>query len=720
MNWILSLSILILLSISPLAFAQNSDQAERYKSLAEYWSPVICQDVDESNFLADYILKFDYDGDYNAWNNSENLKQKWNLSVPAVYYWVAETETHYFIGYGIFHPIDWKIIPQNLPEYIWHENDFEGVVTCIKKNEPVGESEGEFVALVSQAHGTIKNYIDNDQRVSREFLSGYGCEDFTDLDFVEDDLGKHPLIYVEARGHGVYANFNSSAGDIPIPSCFCRIPVLSTICDRAENWATGVIETPKFISKVPGIYKNELVLGSHDVPELLTNESKWDRPDKLGIVYVYNCTNRPHPRNIDELKGWPMVGYELVQINSLWDGRYNTSCGDKIDGLYSEYGIFGGINISNHPLISIIDITSLISLKNCSLSAKAPWGWCEEEFDVFMNPINYFANTFNLYGDLDYSQVYVGKSYGTVYETHHPYDRHEMRISWTVTESEYLDLIFGRVELDDDTPLYVYSGGILRRVLQNETRLRVVGDTFSLNTCPKGSNSDTLPWGFVLNRVNSVPYIVRGDKIRFNFDENSSIDESALPTKDPDGPSEIKYKIFWNKSHETEWISEIDHTFEDDDMYDSCIWVRLFDGLSESETYQIPLSVRNVPPSPEIRWQKLQNSSNDSENKSVEFAIYAGDSAGEYDEPYTYSFTLVRLCEHDIGGNISANGSINSTANLMDELSLNETWEDGTSTVFERCIPAGNYTAAVTVQDDGGASGSAEISLSLGDQPVCQ
>ena len=82
--------------VSPFAFAQNPNQAERYKSLAEYWSPVICQDVCSPNgdYYKDYLYRFDYDGDYNAWNNSKNLKQKWNTSAPAVYYWVAETETH--------------------------------------------------------------------------------------------------------------------------------------------------------------------------------------------------------------------------------------------------------------------------------------------------------------------------------------------------------------------------------------------------------------------------------------------------------------------------------------------------------------------------------------------------------------------------------------------------------------------------------------------------
>ena len=109
-----------------------------YLDLAYHHAPVHYQDVDRTGShglsgKADYITRYDFDGDLNAknnWNNIANSSRKGNA---VGYYSVVETSTHYFIIYAFFHPRDWTDIwfLYRLDE---HENDLEGVLTIVKKN----------------------------------------------------------------------------------------------------------------------------------------------------------------------------------------------------------------------------------------------------------------------------------------------------------------------------------------------------------------------------------------------------------------------------------------------------------------------------------------------------------------------------------------------------------------------------------------------------------
>ena len=57
---------------------------------------------------SDYITNFDFDGDWKGDNNWNNLANK-DFSLKAfIYYSVAETTTHYFVHYAVFHPRDYK------------------------------------------------------------------------------------------------------------------------------------------------------------------------------------------------------------------------------------------------------------------------------------------------------------------------------------------------------------------------------------------------------------------------------------------------------------------------------------------------------------------------------------------------------------------------------------------------------------------------------------
>lgn len=125
------------------------------------WAPVILQDTDDGAWTlgqpenadgaADFITRFDYDGNWNAWDN-------WtNLSTPQlkayVYTSIAETQDFWLVTYEFFHPRDWchgqnqpvPSVPCKFEFEGYHENDMEGVLFLIRKHPtdtrgtPVGD-----------------------------------------------------------------------------------------------------------------------------------------------------------------------------------------------------------------------------------------------------------------------------------------------------------------------------------------------------------------------------------------------------------------------------------------------------------------------------------------------------------------------------------------------------------------------------------------------------
>jgi len=320
------------------SFALEPDLEEKYIRLAEYWSPVINQDISKENPKADYILKFNFDGDFNAWNNKNNLARSspgYIASCGAhVYYWVVETETHYFIGYGIFHPLDWK-------ELEGHENDFEGIILCIEKDLDDPSGAGNFYKMKTIAHHWDNSYMKSDVNFIEE-VNG------------EKVVGIYPVVYVEPKGHGTYSSQ-----------------------DLIKTASTQVVitEIPIFSVFILTRSVTNLVIGVDKIID--------DLSDGIGIVYV-NSTKpgvlhyppNDWPENAEFY--WPIVNYELVTINELWD-----RCGEYGEGkIYSDATCtsFGGGK------------------------AKPPWGWVTDLNDPnpFLDPVNLFK--------LESSEI-IGRSY---------------------------------------------------------------------------------------------------------------------------------------------------------------------------------------------------------------------------------------------------------------------------------------------------------------------
>jgi len=165
------------------------------RAMLERFAPRIHQGVsaDPAKRHWDTPTRMDFDGDWVGRNNEQSLRS-WPEGEPfpaAVYYALVESETHVFLTYFLFHPLDWEVNPNFLWLGRWHENDGESVQVAVRKRD------GKAVLLATQAHLGTKLYAaaDEDFRPRSDWkLAGSPME-------MEEG---RPVVYVESGGHGIY------------------------------------------------------------------------------------------------------------------------------------------------------------------------------------------------------------------------------------------------------------------------------------------------------------------------------------------------------------------------------------------------------------------------------------------------------------------------------------------------------------------------------------
>ncbi|MDH3503812.1 MAG: hypothetical protein OEZ41_04010 [Nitrospirota bacterium] len=159
--------------------------------LAFSHAPIHYQDTDNTNAQADYITRFDYDGNMVATDNWENLK-RYPLMGHA-YYSVVESCTHWFIVYGFFHPRDWTDSAADQE----HENDLEGLLSIVRKD---GSRFGKLEGMVTVYHNDFYSFTPSGSPLGngRETVDGR-----LTLQPYEGSL--RPLTVQQAKGHGLKA-----------------------------------------------------------------------------------------------------------------------------------------------------------------------------------------------------------------------------------------------------------------------------------------------------------------------------------------------------------------------------------------------------------------------------------------------------------------------------------------------------------------------------------
>ena len=178
------------------------------RHLAEHYAPVVFMDTAGPIPKADYLAGWDYDSDLNPLNNWNNLNRGDVDLRGKVYYWVLETESHWFIGYGFFHPRDWgetEIITcttdQGVTQLGCHENDMEGALITVQKSS--FKPYGDFLTMETVSHSDILSFRDYQISPSSQVSGNFPlCNSrVCDVEFLGGT--GHPYLYIEAKAHAV-------------------------------------------------------------------------------------------------------------------------------------------------------------------------------------------------------------------------------------------------------------------------------------------------------------------------------------------------------------------------------------------------------------------------------------------------------------------------------------------------------------------------------------
>ncbi|HET9140705.1 hypothetical protein [Actinophytocola sp.] len=196
---------LLLAGPVPAAAATDAELALR-------WAPVHYQDTDSSDYDADFLTRIDYDAEWNTLNNWEHQDDNPATLAGWTYYSVVETETHWFLLYGFYHPRDWEDFPDPF-DLFTHENDMEGALLTVRRD---GTAFGRLEAMVTVAHNDFYSYVP----AGSTFTSGRESVDGTLLTQAVGGSA-HPTTRQEAKGHGVFgwngAAFPGNDGVVYLP-----------------------------------------------------------------------------------------------------------------------------------------------------------------------------------------------------------------------------------------------------------------------------------------------------------------------------------------------------------------------------------------------------------------------------------------------------------------------------------------------------------------------
>lgn len=209
--YLLASTILIFNNLSYTKILANTKPSK--EEILKHWAPTIYQDIRHDTVKAgfitlrtyvaggDMITKVNFDGDWNAGNNHNSLKEKYSDKLPAyVYGSYVESDSHYFLGYHIYHATDDAVIKQDR-----HENDMEDIYLCIKKTNT--NNYGNLITMITQYHGNYAKYQNKDILYDgshpKIYISSNG-------DVINSQLDKN------AKGHAIFAynkNYNKYVGN---------------------------------------------------------------------------------------------------------------------------------------------------------------------------------------------------------------------------------------------------------------------------------------------------------------------------------------------------------------------------------------------------------------------------------------------------------------------------------------------------------------------------
>jgi hypothetical protein len=180
------------------SFGAEPRRPDPYRRLAEYWSPLLAQETWWQP-KSDAPVRFDFDGDWQGDNNWDNMET--GSSQAYVYYAAMETSTHWFLIYNVFHSRDYS---DKCVAGTCHENDNEGIILTVRKD---GGEFGKLEVMETLAHNNVYSYT-NDSRIRNGVHNIDGR-----IEFYQNS---HPIVFIEAGGHGIYGSASSKASKFSV------------------------------------------------------------------------------------------------------------------------------------------------------------------------------------------------------------------------------------------------------------------------------------------------------------------------------------------------------------------------------------------------------------------------------------------------------------------------------------------------------------------------
>ena len=279
------------------------------------WAPVVLQDTDDGAWTlgqpengdgaADFVTRFDYDGNWDAWDNWDNLVT--SQLKAYVYTTIAETQDFWFVTYHFVHPRDW-CHGQNQPapwdpciaELEWyHENDMEGVVFVVRK-DPV-DLRGKLWDLITTYHTGFQAYVDPVAAAQGHIWVQPGVPLAGLIQYWNHKGLMRPMVQIQARGHGVSAGAqwqvapNDSSGSFPGG-------------DGVIYWLQGRDGLPRPPEVPTGLFDADV---SYDLIWVNALGGLWSRRLDLGVGTPFDSQARMYPSRRIYAKtfganvGWP-------------------------------------------------------------------------------------------------------------------------------------------------------------------------------------------------------------------------------------------------------------------------------------------------------------------------------------------------------------------------------------------------------------------------------
>lgn len=308
--------LLMFLTSSGVAFSMTALISNEV-AILKYWAPQVYQDVRRDKVLwyqyyptGDMITNIDYDGDWDAGNNWDNVPRNDDFSLMKAYAYgiYIETETHYFLTYCYYHAMDDAFFSTDR-----HENDVENVYLAIRKG-PGNDGYGTFEAMETTIHSKSGEYTPNDV----QFETTEGCHPKVFISSNGDVLNNQ--LDVNAKGHAIFAfdpNYHTTNNVIGNDA------IIYNVGEEAE--------AP---TDVEGKFTNSYSY------EILSIDEIWERRYNIGDYDTFESYGTLNGRDQPVGGNFPWNSQKLKDPATYFNNKYNLLQNGPVSSnyLYNPYG----------------------------------------------------------------------------------------------------------------------------------------------------------------------------------------------------------------------------------------------------------------------------------------------------------------------------------------------------------------------------------------------